>query len=147
VSADFPQRLCYSLAHTFRSRFKVEAIVYPAYKTSGKLEDAVLNFLTWLQEFVAERENDWLEARNAQREAKGQARLTWSERDQARVVLLGHSWVSVLELRWNLRFAQNGRTRGCGRCPSAASVPFSRWWRHCSSLASNVRSFRRQPKS
>jgi hypothetical protein len=91
---DFPQRIAYSLSHTFVSRFRVEPIVYPQFKTQGSLADAVLSFLSWLQDFIAEKELAWLDAKNAQLEGKGKQRMTWSERDQARIVLMGHSFVS-----------------------------------------------------
>ena len=79
---EFPKRISYNLSHTLYPKCKVEPCVYPAYKTSGDLAEAVTKFTEWLIQLVAEREMLLTE----ERDAKGKGK----EKERAKVVLLGH---------------------------------------------------------
>ena len=53
---DLPQRLAYTLSHTFVDRMHVEPIVFPTYRTAGNFQDAVDDLVNWLVTQVGERE-------------------------------------------------------------------------------------------
>ena len=53
---NFPDRLAYTLSHTFVDRIQVEPIVFPTYRTAGNFQDAVYDLVNRLVNQVGERE-------------------------------------------------------------------------------------------
>lgn len=84
---EFPKRIAFSLSTSFPND-KVESLVYPAYRTAGKLEEAVSLFTEWLISNVAEREEALLQSESKSSDT-GKPKA-WAEREQAKVVLMAH---------------------------------------------------------
>lgn len=87
----FPKRILYSLSQTFGAKMHIDSVIYPAYRTAGKLEDAVVLFKEWLVALTAEKEEAFMLAQQKETVRGGNAAATWQDRTQAKVVLMGHS--------------------------------------------------------